>query len=370
MAATLMQLRARLHPRAQLLGAIVVGWAPFVILGLIERALGRPAPLLGDLSVHVRALVSAPLLVVADALLARTCAATTDRLSDEGFVADGDRGRFARLLARAEPLRHAVAVELLLAAIAMTVGLATLVGWVHPAGVVGGGVAGVELAGSRLWFGLVTLPLFVFLLGRALWRWTLWMVVLVALARLPLRFAPAHPDRRGGVAFLARPSLAFGVPFLLALSSLMCAGVAMQMRTSGASLHQYRTALIAFVALGELLAFAPLLAFTPRLFWFARATLDDYSGLATDYVRRFHRRWIAPPPARDQLLGTADLQALSDLGASYREMVEKVSLTPFAPRDLLALLVPMLLPALPLALATLPLEVVTHKLLELLVGRR
>jgi hypothetical protein len=143
----------------------------------------------------------------------------------------------------------------------------------------------------------------------------------------------------------------------------------MQMLLAGAHVQQFRAIWFAFVVLGELLAFGPLLLFTPRLFLAARAGRREYGGLASDYVRRFRDRWLSSA-SRDDLLGTADLQALNDLGGAYRESVEKTRPLLFGPRDLIVLLVLMLLPTLPLVFSELPLEAVLAKLGKLILGAR
>jgi hypothetical protein len=355
------------RPLAQLVAAVGFGWAPLVVLGLVERPLiGHTEALLRDLSVHVRLLVAVPLFLFADLALAYQSGKSLARLSDEGFVADDDRARFARVVRRAERLRSATLPEALILLVALLGGIGTLVGWLSPTGAVRGAAA-TELGAARIWLAFVAMPLFMFLLCRALWRWSVWVLTLVGLARIRLRLVPGHPDRRGGIGFLTLPSLAFHAPFMFAVSSVLCASWGMQVATAGAHLKQFQSPLAAVAVIGELLAFAPLLAFTPRLFLAARSGLIEYGGLTTDYMRRFHRRWITPGP-RDELLGTPDIQSLNDIGSAYRETVEKTVPLVFAPRDLLVLLIVTLLPVLPLLLAVLPVEAVLGKLLKRLLG--
>ena len=353
------------RPRAQLVAALALGWGPIAVLGVVGRLVtGRVEPLVADLSVHVRLLVAVPLLLVSDLALAHQSRVTLRRLADEGFVGDDESARFERLVRRSDRLRAAPVVEALLLAGAVAVGVSTLLGWLGPTGLVHG-TENAGLGAARIWFGLVGLPLFVFLLARSLWRWAIWVLTLLALARLRLQLALAHPDRRGGLAFLTLPSLAFGVPFLFGMSSVLCASWASQV-TNGVALRQLGTPFLLFVIAGELLALAPLLAFTPRLFFAARAGLVAYGGLATDYVRRFGQRWIAAAGPRE-LLGTPDLQSLNDLGSAYRETVERALPLAFGARELVVLLVVMALPTVPLILAFVPVEVL-RKVAQSLLG--
>lgn len=356
------------RPRAQLGATLALGWAPIAVLGVVGWLVtGRLEPLVADLSVHVRLLVAVPLLVVADLALARQSRVTLRRLAEEGFIGDEARPRFDRIVRSADRLRTSPVAEALLFVLAVAVGVSTLLGWLGPTGIVRGtGNAGFGAA--RIWFDLVALPLFVFLLARSLWRWAIWVLTLIGLARLRLRLALAHPDRRGGIGFLALPSLAFGAPFLFAMSSVLCSSWAAQVTSSGVALQQFRAPFLLFAVAGELLALAPLLVFTPQLFLASRAGLVAYGGLATDYVRRFHQRWIAAAGPRE-LLGTPDLQSLNDLDTSYRETVEKALPIAFGARELVVLLLVMALPTVPLILAFVPADVL-RKLAQSLLGAR
>jgi hypothetical protein len=67
--------------------SIVITWVPLLVFSLAEALIGhRSEPMLRDLSVHVRLLVTLPLLLVADQLLDSNCRRTVARLFEEGFV--------------------------------------------------------------------------------------------------------------------------------------------------------------------------------------------------------------------------------------------------------------------------------------------
>ena len=55
----------------------------------------------------------------------------------------------------------------------------------------------------------------------------------------------------------------------------------------------------------------------------------EYDGLATDYTRLFHARWVERHQ-RSDLLGRADIQALADLESSC-EVVQRTRIVPFSP---------------------------------------
>jgi hypothetical protein len=354
---------------ARIAVVLALGWAPVVVLGAAERWLtGRLDPVLLDLATHARLLLAAPLLLAAEAALAGACRRALDRLTDEEYVPPADRPRLDRLLAHAERLRRSPVAELALVAASAAVGLATVVGWLHPSGALRS-LAGTQRSLAWLWFAAIGLPLFNFLFWRSLWRWAIWVRLLYGLAGLPLQLEAAHPDRRGGVAFLKVPSLVMFVVFLFAASSVLCASWASQIILAGAPLAGFKPIFFAFVAFGELLAFGPLLLLTPRLFLTAREGLRRYGGLATDCVRLFRRRWLRPAPRAD-LLSSPDSSSLADLGATYRESVEKMSVFLIGPKDLIALAGVMMVPAIPLLLLEMPVAEVLAKLGGILLGAR
>jgi hypothetical protein len=355
--------------RWRIVAAIAIGWVPLLLLGVADRlATGRADPLLRDLSVHVRLLVAVPLLLVAEAVLNALSARAVRRLDDEGFIGDeGDaRARFTRLVERVERSSRAYAPELVLLALSLLAGIATLVGWTKPAGVIGV-ASDAPLSAARVYYGVIALPLSLFLFTRALWRWGIWTRMLGGLARQPLRVEPGHPDRRGGIGFLKQPSLGFQAIFLVAISCVLSATWATRVLYEGAHVMEFQTELFAFMLLGLALAFGPLFVFTPRLYFNARRGRRQYDALATDYARRFRERWLSHGP-RDDLLGSADIQSFADLSTTYRENAERASAVLFSRRDPLALVVLLFLPMVPLLLTEVPFDTLMKKIGSMVLG--
>jgi hypothetical protein len=66
-----------------------------------------------------------------------------------------------------------------------------------------------------MWFGYVSLSIFQFLLCRWYFRLFIWTRFLWQVSRIDLRLVPTHPDRVGGLGFLADTVYAF-IPLLIA----------------------------------------------------------------------------------------------------------------------------------------------------------
>jgi hypothetical protein len=344
-------------------------WAPLALLTLAEWMLERrPEPLLRDLSVHARLLIALPLLLFSQRFLDRSCGTAIARLFDEGYVPAASTARVRALLRRVERWRDAALPEALLLLVALGAGIATLVGWLAPTGLAHG-LSESRLGAVRIWYALLSLPLFQFVLWRSLLRWALWVCVLVGLARVPLRLLPAHADRCAGLSLLKQPTLAYWPVLLLAASSVLCAGWVTQVTLYGASIDRFRPVFVGCVLIGVVVALAPLLVFLPQLVRARLLGLRQYGGLVSDYTQRFNEHWI-DRTERPDLLGTPEIQSFADLSTAYRENVEKIGFVIFGVADGLLLLVAALVPALPFLFLQGSAHDAIKKLLGLVAGFR
>jgi hypothetical protein len=205
--------------RRQIITVVAATWLPLLVVGAVtELVTDREAPLLRDLAVHVRFLVATPVFLILDHVFPRSCRNALNELVASSFVAPEAEPRFEQLIRRASRVADSSA-ELLLAALAMALGLLGAAGLVP----LGGLGRGTPLTAVQLWYALIGWPMFQFLLWRSLWRWAIWAAILYGLSRLRLRLVPTHPDRHGGLGFLTLPSNRYCALLLFALSSVLCA---------------------------------------------------------------------------------------------------------------------------------------------------
>jgi hypothetical protein len=353
--------------RRLVLAAIGITWVPLLVFSLAQWVINhRGEPMLRDLSIHVRLVVTLPVLLLAERLLDGRCKNAVRRLFGEGFVPADQEGRVRAILQSAERWRDSPAPEAIIFGLAVAVGVASLLGVIPPAGFVSG-VAASRYSLVRLWYALVSLPIFSFVLWRSLFRWGLWVRVLAGLSRVPLRLLPTHADRRGGIDFLKRPSISYCALLLLASSSALCGGFATQIVLYGKSIDTFKPLLFTFVIIGAVIAFAPLLTFLPQLHTARRWGRAVYGGLVTDYSRELQERWIEKPRVESPL-GSPDFQSLADLSSSYQENVEKMQILLFSPRDAIVLFIISQIPAIPILLTQLPGREVLKRLLHLFTG--
>ena len=357
-----------LHRRV--LAAVLLTWVPLLVLAIVEgRAWGTAVtlPLLYDVELHVRLLLALPLMILAELAVHQRMRPVVGQFLDRGLIPDAARAQFDGAVVSALRLRNSVAAEVLLIAFVYIVG----VGFIWRTQVAldvtswYGGRADGRLQPSLAgwWLGLISLPLFQFLLLRWYFRLFIWARFLWHVSRIRLRFVPTHPDRAGGLGFLGAVAYAF-TPMLLAQGALLAGMIANQIFYKGATLPEFKLELIGTVALMVFTILGPLLVFGPQLEAAKRAGLREYGTLAQRYVREFDNKWVrGGAPAGEPLVGSADIQSLADLGNSY-EVVRGMRFVPFTLQVVVQLAVTTLVPVVPLTLTMISLEQLLAQLLK------
>ena len=330
-------------------------WGPFVLLEIASK---EPMPLRTDLAVHTRLLVSVPLLYWADVVLHDLCALAIEDFTERRVAASERRERLPDTLALAERLRGSALAELVCLVLALLTGQASLSA--PPAQAMLAPGHSVIVTARLLWIAYIALPVFAFLLLRALWRWLIWCWLLWQFSRVKARLVPTHPDGCGGLVLLAMPGRAFAI--VLAAVGAAVAGTWGAEVLRGANLRSFTASLGVLVAIALAVGLGPLLAFSGQLFSARLIGLERYGHFALDYTTGFDDRWIAHA-REDDLLGNADIQSLADLGNSYR-MVQDMRVVVFGRRDVLILVVGLMLPILPLVLTVVPLSALLKKVTQ------
>jgi hypothetical protein len=266
-------------------------------------------------------------------------------------------------------LRNSLAAELLLVVLVYGVGLRVRSYLTVDAGTwVTGGVEGsgsgfgnLSLAGW--WQTLVSVPVFQFLLVRWYFRLVIWIRFLWQVSRIDLRLVPSHPDRVGGLGFLANTVYAF-TPLLAAHGVLLAGFIADRIFFAGAKLPEFIVEIVGGVGVLVFLVLCPLMVFAGQLAHARRTGLGEYGVLAQRYVREFDTKWLRGDrdPA-EPLVGSADIQSLADLGNSF-EVVRTMRFVPFSKDTVFQLGVVTLAPLLPLTLTMISLEELLKRLLS------
>jgi hypothetical protein len=336
--------------RAQIVIGLAFTWVPVMALGLIQQGVsGMPEPLLREPVVHVRLLVAAPVLLTLDHIFPRICRLVIRQLVTQSFVPDSARPQLDAMLRRATRLADATLPEFLIALLGIGLGVATLLGHLPVTGLRRG-----SLTASQIWYSLADWPFVQFLLWRSLWRWIIWVRIIVGISRIDLRLVPTHPDRFGGIRFMRWPSMAYCALLLFVVSSALCAEWGARL-SFGSTLLAFKPLVAAFAVVGGTIAFGPLLFFAPQLVRARIRGLIESDHLSAEHGRRFRERWVTDG-ATGELLEVNDVQSLSSMAQVYRETVDRMRYIPVERLDVLWLLAATLLPLVPVMLWHVPAE--------------
>jgi hypothetical protein len=348
----------------------LLAWLPLLVLSIAEGhawGAGVKIPFLYDIDSHARLLLAMPLLILAELVVHQRMRPLVGQFLSRGLIPDTARAKFDAAIAAAMRLRNSVAAEVFIIAFVYVVGVG-IVWRTHFApdvtswhGIGAHGTFRPSLAGW--WLGCVSLPIYQFLLLRWYFRLFVWARFLWQVSRLELSLMPMHPDRCGGLSFLAMVSQAFA-PVLVSQGVVLSGTFANKIFFAGAKLPAFKLEIIGLVAVMLFAILGPMLVFLPHLAAARRKGLREYGILVQRYAREFDHKWLrGGAPADEPLLGSADIQSLADFGNSYA-VVKEMRLAPFNMRTVLQLAVITLLPVAPLLLTMIPLEELIARLLK------
>jgi hypothetical protein len=310
-----------------------------------------------------------PLLIVAELVVHQRMRPLLQQFLERKLIPVGAMPRFEAAIASAFRLRNSVLAEVLL--IASVYGIGVLIVWRQFTALdtttwyatSSAGSSKLSLAG--VWYGYVSLPLFQFLLCRWYFRLFIWTRFLWQMSRIELCLVPTHPDRVGGLSFLAGTSHALTV-LAVAHGTLLAGPLAGRIFFLGAKLPEFKAeiAVLVLILMGVILG--PLLVFAPQLAAAKRRGLREYGTLAQRYVGEFDAQWLRRPASSEApLLGSADIQSLADLANCY-EVVRTMRTAPITRQAVLGVAAATLLPIAPLLLTVMPLEDLLKKLSSIL----
>ena len=327
--------------RRRILVISLFAWLPLFVLSALEgqRWAGRAAvPFLLDIEVHVRFLVVVPLFIIAELVVHQRMRFVVRQFLERNLIPESALPRFDGVIASAFRLRNSVLAEVLL--IAFVYGVGVLLVWRHYTALATATwyavptAAGLQLSLSGMWFGYVSLPIFQFLLLRWYFRMFIWIRFLCQVSRIDLSLVPTHPDRVGGLGFLANTVYAF-MPLAVAHGAMLAGMIANRIFYLGAALPDFKVEIAVLVVFLLCMVLGPLLVFAPQLAQAKRTGNREYGTLAERYVREFDAKWLrGGAPADEPLVGSGDIQSLADLGNSF-EVVRTMQIAPIT-RDAIA----------------------------------
>jgi hypothetical protein len=261
-------------------------WVPLLVLSMIDGHVwgkGGALPFLHDIETHLRLLIAAPLLILAEVVAHRTLYPIVRQLVDNGVISDDVRPQFDAAIASALRLRNSVVVELLLVVFVYAVGMPLV--WRDQLALDVNSwyatVAGGELHPSSAgrWLVYVSMPVLQFLTLRWYFRFFVWGRFLWQVSRTRLNLEPTHPDGTAGLLFLARCGRAYRF-VLLALGTMLSGMIANRIFHDGATLLEFKVEIVVAVVVFVFMILGPLIFFYPKLRATRRQGMMSYGALS------------------------------------------------------------------------------------------
>lgn len=342
-------------------------WVPLCVLCLIQGLAfsGVELPFFYDLAAHTRFLLAVPVLMLADIPVGARLRQVVRHFLRAHLVREEEQAKFGAIVLDTLRFRDARVAEMIVLILAYVATFNAVSGFVLRHGTTWfKAESGHGLTFAGYWYALVALPIFQFLVFRWVYRMVVWSRFLWKVSRLDLLLTPTHPDRAGGLAFIGKGLIPFGI-ILFALSVVVSSAIASRILFNGGRLEDYQWSYAALFVVFLLIFAGPIFIFVPKLLMLKQRGLMEYGKLGSLYTQSFHRKWIEETePSQDPILGTGDIQSLADLGNSF-EIIRKMRIVPLELNDFLTIVLLGLIPALPLAATVMPVGAIVKGLLKL-----
>ena len=362
-------------PIARRIAAVIlVSWVPLLILCLVQpttllEAAGIDATtsLLTHISVYARFFVTLPLLIYAENAVRPRLEQALRQAVVTGLIPPEKHSAFADLLIQALKCRESKNAEMVMVILAYLAGHFAIdiltarlhSNWTHVEG---------TLTWAGIWYAYVSTPLLQFMALRWVYRLLIWWRVMHGMTKLDPAIKPAHPDERGGLAFLGDAMEAFAT-LAFAFSASAAGAVADFVVNSGADMLELKGTIAGAAVIILVLFISPLLFFFRPMLRAKDEALLAYEGLAERYFLHFDRKWLTSGSETPQplSLAEADFSGATDLIALVKG-VREMKYLPLTKEGLLPLVIAVVLPFLPLIAVAMPVQDLVGNVLKLLMG--
>jgi hypothetical protein len=352
--------------------AVLVTWLPLLVLSAAQGlAYGGQThiPFLRDIAVNVRFLIGLPLLILCEIEIDQRLRVAVKQFLETELIKEPDLPSFENVIESLTRLRDRLLPKVVMIVLAflpalytptMEVMMTTVPSWhfVTPS-------SGAALSEAGWWFGLVSMPVYHYLLLRWLWRMLLWAIFLWRVSRLNLALVPTHPDRAAGIGFVSSAPVGFST-IAFAGGVVIAGRCGNALAYEGATVSSLKFVMITYCLLSVAILVAPLLVLGPMLFRAKKQGRREYGALASGYTHMFDAKWVhGRPPQGEGLLGSPDIQSLADLNNSFAT-VQAMRLIPISKQTLIALALSAALPLVPVLILGTPADQLIRTALKFL----
>ena len=358
--------------RLRVAAVVLFSWLPLLFLSVRDGTFSDDSlqiSFLTSITGHVRFLIVLPILIAVEPYVQRQLSYAISLFLERGIIPDDQIDNFDRAIENAHRIRNSYWLEAGLLVLVYTVGI-----WFWGSRM-NTGIAtwfanpdpsGLNLTPAGYWLVFVSLPIFQFFLVRWYARFFILFRLLLQISKLNLKLIATHPDHAGGLGFLGRVTYAL-TPLLFAQGALLSAMIAGEVIQNGRELTSFIVEIVGYISFFVIAVLLPLCVFVPDMLRAKRYGLGIYGTFASGYVKEFDKKWIGGRgTAREDLLGTGDIQSLADLANSF-SVVREMNLAPFFYRDIVRLAAITASPLIPLLFLVFSPEELFKKIVEALL---
>jgi hypothetical protein len=346
----------------QAMAILAVAWLPLVILTALFHFDQLPG-LLKDYIVYSRTAIAVPVLLIGQFMMEDRYRVIVTHVRRAGLLETKDLQNLNGVLGMLRRLRDSPLPELIIVALVFA-NLAVI--WkskfsIAPGWAVYRSDGALHLTFTGWYYGLISMPLYQFLIGLNLWKWLLWTFLLFKLSRLDLKLYAAHPDAHGGLGFLGLSPIGFA-PIAFAISTAIGGTWRHEILYYDVRLANYKISAIFLFAMIFIVALLPLCFFYPKLSQLRRKAILEYGVLGQTRIANFHEQWISNQADHGKA-APPDPHMLMDLTFSY-ENIRRMWSFPVDKGTLIGLALSGLVPLFPVVLAEIPFSVILKGLLD------
>lgn len=313
---------------------------------------------MNDFNVHVRLLVSLPLLLYAQIIANERLQLVVSQFIKCHIISEAEHKKYTALVNSTKQISNSNVAEIILFIFVITIGP-----WISNQ-ILPFDVSNTTLTLPGYWYAFVSLPIFQFVLLRWFYKIAIWYSFLWKVSKLKLQLNSLHPDQAGGIGFLVNSI--YGLELFLVANSFLLAGIILNaILNSHATLWQFQNEIITWTLILLCIPLLPMTFFMKQLTYTKRNGTIEYDVVANRYVTAFRKKWIDANANDEKLLGAADFQSLADLANSFN-VSSHMRIMPVSKNIIVLLVIFTALPFVPLVLTVISLEKVFTQIIGIL----
>lgn len=335
---------------------IGVLWLPPVTAVLLAKTFTNNIPdidLFEDFAFHVRCLVSIPILLLTEEIIYKAVNDVIPTAIKRGIINPDQTNKLNKQRILINKLQKSLKLQFTLLIFSILIVYNKIFIELPPEISTWRTIHNTWYIFASWWNRWIGLTVYYFFIFRWLYKFLLWSLFIYKFTLLKPNLQSHHPDEMGGIAFLARRHIMFGL-IATAISSVSSANIALTIIYGKFTLKDFYLPLGLYVVTMIVFLTLPLFILSPLLLRTKITGRYKFDSIAYLYAESFERKWyIGENIQKGELLGSPDFQSLNDLLESYSK-IQAMRIIPLTHRMIVLLICLIAIPLLPLGLLQIP----------------